>query len=247
MSEQEKGLHVLNSKVESKFNPANESIEWAKWSWNPITGCKYGCLYCYAAAMAKRRIHDTYPFGFEPTYRPNRLYDPMRTFVPSGKWSLPGYRNVFLCSMADLFGPWVPQELIDKILTVCEQNQQWRFLVLTKNPKRLPSITFPTNLWVGTTVDCQARVAPAIKALSKVKATVRFLSCEPLRERLTFPSLDCLDWIIMGAQTGSKPVQPDREWVEHLTAQVRAAGKKLYIKPNLLLPEGTSRPREYPV
>jgi hypothetical protein len=39
---------------------------------------------------------------------------------------------------------------------------------------------FPANTWVGTTVDCQARVVNAEGALRKVKAGVKWLSCEPL-------------------------------------------------------------------
>ena len=38
----------------SKFNPVNENIDWAAWSWNPVTGCKHGCPYCYAKTMAER-------------------------------------------------------------------------------------------------------------------------------------------------------------------------------------------------
>jgi len=30
----------------NKFNKTNENIDWAKWSWNPVTGCKLGCKYC---------------------------------------------------------------------------------------------------------------------------------------------------------------------------------------------------------
>jgi hypothetical protein len=32
----------------------NTSIEWAQWSWNPLTGCKHDCPYCYARDIAKR-------------------------------------------------------------------------------------------------------------------------------------------------------------------------------------------------
>jgi protein gp37 len=29
-------------------------IEWADYTWNPVTGCLHGCNYCYARRMAKR-------------------------------------------------------------------------------------------------------------------------------------------------------------------------------------------------
>ncbi len=30
-----------------QFNFTNDNIKWAKWTWNPVTGCKHGCDYCY--------------------------------------------------------------------------------------------------------------------------------------------------------------------------------------------------------
>lgn len=29
-------------------------IDWCDFSWNPVTGCRTGCEYCYAAKQAKR-------------------------------------------------------------------------------------------------------------------------------------------------------------------------------------------------
>ena len=29
-------------------------IEWCNFTWNPVTGCRHGCPYCYAAKQAKR-------------------------------------------------------------------------------------------------------------------------------------------------------------------------------------------------
>lgn len=29
-------------------------IDWATMSWNPVTGCRHGCPYCYAARTANR-------------------------------------------------------------------------------------------------------------------------------------------------------------------------------------------------
>ena len=36
----------------AKFNPVNENMDWAKWSWNPVTGCRRCCTYCYARRMS---------------------------------------------------------------------------------------------------------------------------------------------------------------------------------------------------
>ena len=98
-------------------------IDWAEMSWNPVTGCRHGCPYCYARRTAHRfdagledhastdglhvleeKIKGTpYPYGFEPTMHRYRLNQPERK--KEG-------RTVFVCSMADLFGRWVPTEWI---------------------------------------------------------------------------------------------------------------------------------------
>ena len=122
------------------------------------------------------------------------------------------------------------------ILDVVRESPQWNFLFLTKNPKRLVDIEWPENAWVGTTVDVQSRVKPAIAAMKKVKATVRYLSCEPLLEELTFPTMECFDWVIIGAQSshgGQPEKQPDPQWVKSLMQQAWDAGCKVYCKPNL--------------
>jgi protein gp37 len=230
---------VVNGKRPT-FNRTNEQIDWAKWSWNPVTGCLHNCVYCYARDIAIRY----YPEKFEPTFRPDRLKAPQYTFVPAEADEQIGFRNVFVCSMADLFGKWVPQEWIDAILDEVRAAPQWNFLFLTKFPQRLAEIRWPENAWVGTTVDEQYRVDIAEKAFRKVEAPVKWLSCEPLRERLTFSSLDMFDWVVVGGQSKSTQApafQPPWEWVEHLWQQARAAACLMYWKPNLHV-----RPQEYP-
>ena len=82
------------------FNRTNDNIEWASWTWNPVTGCKQGCPYCYAREIAARFYgHD----GFEPKFHPDRLIAPINT-RPQKPGGPIGNRNVFVCSMADLFG-----------------------------------------------------------------------------------------------------------------------------------------------
>jgi protein gp37 len=236
------------------FNQTNTMVDWAKWTWNPVTGCLHDCEYCYARVMAQT----LYPEKFTPTFRPDRLKAPHFTKVPrkAEDMSLPkieriGWRNVFVCSMADLFGKWVPQEWIDAVLDEVRAAPQWNFLFLTKFPQRLASIDWPDNAWVGTTVDRQYRVSIAEKAFRQVKAPVKWLSCEPLLEDLTFTSLEMFDWVVFGGQSPQRSetqgvqdvpgFQPPWPWVEHLFHQARAAGCLVYFKPNL-----ETRPQEYP-
>jgi protein gp37 len=224
----------------STFNQVNENIDWAKWSWNPVTGCLHNCDYCYARDIAER----FYTQGFVPTFMPSRLHAPRHTKVPASADEQIGWRNVFVCSMADLFGKWVPQEWIDAVFAQVRENPQWNFLCLTKFPQRLAELEWPENAWCGTSVDRQYRVEIAERSFRDVKAGVKWLSCEPLMERLTFTSLEMFDWVVIGAaskSTQTPEFQPPWEWVEHLIRQARAAGCRVYIKPNL-----KSRPQEYP-
>lgn len=222
------------------FNRTNANVDWAWWTWNPVTGCLHDCVYCYARDIA----HRFYPEKFEPTFRPERLHAPHNTPVPPEAATDVRARSVFVVSMGDLFGKWIPQAWIDAILAEVRAAPQWTFLFLTKFPQRLAEIAWPENAWVGTTVDAQYRVEIAEKAFRNVTASVRWLSCEPLRERLTFSSLDMFDWVVLGGQSASTQApafQPPWEWVEDLVQQARAAACLVYFKPNL-----ETRPQEYP-
>lgn len=230
----------------STFNRTNDSIEWALWTWNPVTGCKHGCPYCYARDIANR----FYPpeIGFNPHFWPERLEAPKNMTIPAKDCSQ-GEKTVFVCSMADLFGNWVPQEQIDQILLAVGTAPEWNFLFLTKNPKRYLTINFPKNAWIGATADTQERAEVANEVFYKMaqsnnRPTVMFLSMEPLSEEIILPEPIPYDWLIIGGQSpssGAPAMQPEWRWVESLLWQARNAGIKIYFKPNL-----TIRPREYP-
>jgi protein gp37 len=204
------GNGASKPKTRPTFNRTNENVEWALWTWNPVTGCKHDCAYCYARDIANR----FYPQKFEPTFLPERLSAPHNTPAPrpdivaapfdrrACKGGI-GEKNVFVCSMADLFGKWVPAEWIDAVLNECRKAPQWNFLFLSKFPQRFEEIDWPANAWVGTTVDRQYRVKIAEKAFRNVNAPVKWLSVEPMMERLEFESLDMFDWVVMGGASAS--------------------------------------------
>jgi protein gp37 len=210
-------------------------IDWAQWSWNPVTGCQHDCPYCYARDIANRWFEQ----GFEPSLYPGRLAAPVNTKVPDRAADDQRYRNVFACSMADLFGRWTPDEWITEVLRVAAAAPQWNFLFLTKFPKRMAEFDIPRNAWMGTTVDCQARVANAERAFEKVQCAVRWLSIEPMIEPLKFTRLDLFDWLVIGGASRSSQTPawyPSLSWIADLEAQADAVGCQVYHKPNLFLP-----------
>jgi protein gp37 len=236
-------------------------IEWTDYTWNPVTGC-WGpggtaekpkrCSYCYAEKVARRFYHG-YPPGdqFAPLFLAHRLSEPARVKKPA---------KIFVCSMADLFGDWVPGIWIHQIIDVAKNCPQHTFQFLTKNPKRLREFPWPENCWVGTTVTNQADADERIPWLLRVDAPVRFVSHEPLLGEIVLRSLNHdylrnprqlhmvpawenrdgnfrhthgIDWAIIGAMTGPGAVRPDTAWVRGLSRQYMGARTPVFMKDNL--------------
>jgi protein gp37 len=225
------------------FNKTNEQISWAGWSWNPVTGCLHGCRYCYARELAyKPSYAAAYPVQFTPLFHHERLDAPANTQVPADAAVDSRLRRVFVCSMADLYGKWVPDEWIEQVHASCIANPQWEYLMLTKFPRRYVGLKLPPTAWLGTSVDEQKRVRFAEEAFRQIKGVrVKWLSLEPLLAPLEFSDLTAFDFIVIGAQSATE--QPDGhvaefappfEWVARLVAQAQEAGCRVYLKPNLL-------------
>lgn len=185
-------------------------IDWCDSTWNPVTGCFHDCEYCYARGIAERfggkqkyaNIFDesepirgkdgkalAYPHSFSPTFHRYRLYD----YIDKQG------RNIFVCSMADLFGDWVPDGWIEEIFKACEKAPQHNYLFLTKNPNNIPKSSHiyndvfgrhSDNYWFGTTITCQKDLEDRLWALLQVQGHC-FLSIEPLLDKL---DLGCI-WV----------------------------------------------------
>lgn len=115
------------------------NITWTDTTWNPVTGCSKaspGCAHCYAETMALRlrsmgrpeyqQVHDGTGWTGQAVCLPGRLTQPLH-------WRKP--REVFVCSMSDLFHPTVPFEFIAAVFGVMAATPRHRYQVLTKRPE----------------------------------------------------------------------------------------------------------------
>jgi len=149
-------------------------IEWCDHTWNPITGCRHGCKYCYANTMSVRFSGDVrLNLMAKKDYRTEAARDggeqvyvldePMLN--ETGKALIypfgfaPTYHryrmktldklkmgnNIFVGAMADIFGEWVPDAWLDDVFKVCIDRPQHNYLFLTKNPNRFITYGVPTQ------------------------------------------------------------------------------------------------------
>jgi protein gp37 len=171
---------------------AKTGIEWTDATWNPVTGCtkvSAGCKFCYA----ERDFHRPYPERDFSDVRchPDRLSWPLR-WRGSKQAKAEGRRSrIFVNSMSDLFHESVPFEFIDKVCGMTHACAQHTFQILTKRPIRMVEYDYwraannphapawPSNVWLGVSVEDQKTADERIPLLIQTPAAVRFVSYEP--------------------------------------------------------------------
>jgi protein gp37 len=221
-------------------------IEWCDHTFNPWIGCAKvaaGCTNCYAEALMDKRYGKA-KWGENGT----------RVKTSKGNWAKVRAWNrealatfgrkarVFCASLADVaedrpeLVPW-RAELCDLI----RECGNLDFLLLTKRPENLTRL-FPADVlarcWVGTSVAEQKDADKNIPHLLACPAAVRFVSAEPLIgpanvKPYLYGNLaraHCLDWVIVGGESGPGARLCDVAWIRSIVGQCKAAGVPCFVK-----------------
>lgn len=243
------GLDKVVRGIEWTKSRLPDGNEYPGYTWNVIGGCLHECKWempdgeiarCYAKDVALGVASQAYSKGFEYHYwNPDKLEEPLGVKRPS---------RIFLDSMSDLMGHWVPDEQINQVFSICRRASWHSFQLLTKNPKRLLEFALPDNLWAGfsTPPDFMwgKRLSPEqkdrklevdLEIMKRVKARVRWASVEPLSWDVSGHFEDCsLDWVVIGAASnGKQKYQPDREHLLRLLDILDQQEIPVFFKGNL--------------
>jgi len=223
-------------------------------AWNVTRGCtktSEGCANCYASALSRR--FSSFAFDGTVALMPERLYKPLH-------WRKP--RRIGVCFMSDLFHEAVPDEFLDKVFAVMALTPRHTYLLLTKRPERMRAYALDSirrqrdaigfeehaaiarpNVWLGVSVENQARADERIPLLLETPAAHRWVNVEPMLEAVKIdaglrtyrrrperiaPPL--LDWIVCGGESGPKARPMEIEWMQGLHDQCVAAGVPFYAK-----------------
>jgi protein gp37 len=220
-------------------------ISWTDKTANFLIGCSRvseGCRHCYAEQMAATKFRH---FTGGPVWgRQNPRYETSEeNWKKPLRWARRARQTgervlVFGNSLYDVFEdhPTVDKvrpriwELVDQT----RDSLTWQFV--TKRPERiaacLPATWGPFwgGVWLGTSVESEEH-ANRVDHLRAVGAAVRFLSVEPALGPVAHAiSLQGIDWVIWGGESGKGWRPADLQWARDLLAACRAQGTAFFFK-----------------
>lgn len=204
-----------------------DKIDWTDFTFNPISGrCEHNCSYCYMHSIWKR-----FPDHAKLQIKENYFNINLDKKPPS---------KIFIGSSTDMWGDWVDEDWISRVLSFVENNDKHTFQFLTKNPNRYADFDLPDNAWYGTTEDGTHKTLENHKILLKhvSQNNIRFVSYEPLIEKpLLSSEFYDLNWIIVGADSSKGAKKPPEKWASFLINEARQTNTKVFIKDNYNYPD----------
>lgn len=217
----------------------NSPIEWTNHTFNPWWGCvkvSPACKHCYAEAWSKRVGQAVWGIN-----APRRFFGDKHWNEPI-RWNkmaeAAGERHrVFCASMADVFEDRSDlDEARARLWKLIAVTPKLDWLLLTKRPEMISKIApwkedWPTNVWIGTTVESQEYADLRLPFLTKIPAAVRFISAEPLLGPLNLSEwMSDLDWVITGGESGPKARPTSPSWFLNLMNQCMASEVAFHFK-----------------
>lgn len=217
----------------------NSHIEWTHHTFNPWWGCtrvSAACKNCYAERWAKRVGANVWGARMPRRFFGDRHWnDPL-------KWNreaeMNGHRRrVFCASMADVFEQRRDLQVWrERLWKLIEETPWLDWLLLTKRPEKVSNLvpwngTWPSNVWIGTTVESKRWIERRIRALVELPVSIKFLSCEPLLDLIDLqPWMHEIDWVIAGGESGphSRPMNPI--WIRALRDQCTESRVAFHFK-----------------
>ena len=151
--------------------PFNDVVKAGTWGYH-CERISPGCSRCYACTMNGRTL-PVWGTGLDYTVL-NRdkveIYLDEQELLKPLKWRKP--RKIFPCSMTDLFGDWVPDEMIDRVLAVAALTPWHTYQVLTKRAERMREYAYaisadPMNRLAGDIASAAGELAGAVAKICK--------------------------------------------------------------------------------
>lgn len=220
---------------------------------------------CYAGALHEGRLAKSLPALYAPAFTEVRLapgrmkqaagWGDLRGVERPGKpWIPPATpRLIFVEDMGDLFSKAVPFEYVrDEVFGTATSPKGARhvYQILTKQPRRMAEFArwlaadcgcdWPENVWAGTSVTSR-KTLKRVDYLTEVPAAVRFLSLEPLWERVDLlelhgdgvPTFPDVQWVIAGGESHQgehRARRFDLAWARSLRDQCKEANVPYFLK-----------------
>jgi protein gp37 len=127
-------INVNGGAMPHPFAPfAEPKVGWA------CQKCAPECAHCYAEHMNVENGGNPGRMGTGVAYAADQnekiehfVHEP--TLLQPLSWKSP--RRIFPCSMTDLYGSWVPDNVLDLLYAVMAMTPQHTYIVLTKRPER---------------------------------------------------------------------------------------------------------------
>ncbi|BAZ31161.1 phage protein Gp37/Gp68 [Cylindrospermum sp. NIES-4074] len=247
-------------------------IEWTDGTSNPIHLIKNdgshgghwcrktstGCAGCYSEAQNQS---DFFKFASHLSYTGNPPENLILDESILKSWlKLKKSQKIFVCSMTDLFGEWVPDAWILKIFTYMRRCPNITFQILTKRPGRMldfiSRLCWRTskdgdslqgfiaylglsdrkplqNVWLGTSIENQSALTKRARHLQEIhqRGWTTFYSVEPLLEEVNLYLRSCpVSWVIVGGESGKDARPCQPDWIQSVIEQCQQVQTPVYVK-----------------